>query len=88
MTIDLVEVFSYSEDYGRLVGDISHFSKLTDLNILYRKCQEEFGGDPTQYIHSTRLAQKLQLYIPTQECAIAKGNGEALLGACHNNNNC
>ena len=61
------EVASYIEEYDNLSGDISHVFKLTDQHVLYRKRLDESGGDTTQYIHATRLAQILHQYITTQE---------------------
>ena len=51
---------SYIEDDAQL-GDMNHVFKVTDLKVLYRECLQEFGGDSSTHIHSTRLVEKLHL---------------------------
>ena len=80
---------SYIEEYAQL-GDMNHVFKVTDLKVLYRERLQEFGGDSSTHIHSTRLVEKLQQHIPTLEAHNSKSGtvlsfkkdvGDALLEA-------
>ena len=64
-SLALAEVVTYIEEYKQLGDAQHHVFKLTDLKQLYSDHVEKLGGDTTKHIHSTRLVQKLQEYIPS-----------------------
>ena len=59
-SLAFANVVSYIEEYGQLGGDLNHVFKLSDIKKLYCDYLQQFGGDSTGHIHSTRLAHKLQ----------------------------
>ena len=92
-SLAFAEVVSYIEEHERISTDTSHMFKLTDLKQLYCEHLQAFGGENAeQYIHSTRLAQKLQQFLPNLEVHHSKAGtvltfkkdiGDALLDACY-----
>ena len=66
--------------------------KLSDIKKLYCDYLQQFGGNLRVPIHSTRLTQKLQEFVPALESHNSKSGtilifkndiGDALLDACN-----
>ena len=93
-SLALAEVVSYIEEYRQLGDSQDYIFKLTDLKQLYTDHVKKLAGDTTKFVHSTRLAQKIQEHIPTIQIHKSKSGtlltfkkdaGDAMLTACEPN---